>query len=128
MMKGALTISRPRPGTTATISIRDESSYLNFVTVEVDLKDFAEALLGLSEVDCTFELRNVESVGKVRETKDVIIQVTYAYKLSKEEIADLVAPYEVDGWRVHNRSDLTNHHRRSGDGQRVTFIRFVDKA
>lgn len=126
MNKGTLTISRPRPGTTARIQIRDAASYLGFITVEVDLKDFAEALLGLSEVDCTFELRSIENVGKVRESKTEVIEIESPWSWSQEDLDALIGTYEIDGWRCQNRKDVTNPHKGGQGKQRVTFVRYVE--
>ena len=56
MTNGSITISRPRPGTTARIEIRDESICANVLMAKISLENLAAALLGLADVPCTFSM------------------------------------------------------------------------
>lgn len=132
-VRGTLTISRPRGGDGpdyAEIKVYDESSSTGFVTVRVALEQFAEALFGLSNVECEFDLRAAR-VGKIREHKTEIVPLDgkgyYAYGSAerKQVAAAALAPFEVDGWKGHV-DDLFNQHRHTPNGYRVTFVRYVD--
>jgi hypothetical protein len=126
MMKGKITISRwhsNQDGDGMSIEVWDEVSGVSFLEVEMTPHDFALALTGLARQECTFELRGVQNIGKVREQKTVIIEVTGGVR--ENEKAALLAPFEVDGWKGY-AGDLGNSHHRVGNGYRVSFSRFVD--
>ena len=128
-LKGSLSITRPRGGETEYIKIAvfDKSSGVEFATVRVELASFAEALVGLAHVDCQFDLRP-ELVGKCHEHKEetVAYEGGWTSYNEREQIArEVLKPYETDGWKGR-ADDLFNHHRRTKDGYRVTFVRYVD--
>ena len=132
---GQLTISRPRgDGYEAVrIAVRDETSFIEFIEIEIGLKEFAESLFTACQ-DCTFELRSVEKVGWKHEHKDEVVFVPEGpYKQQKEIAAQALKPFEVEGWRG-SVSDATNHHRwvrkdppkgKKGGWYNVTFRRHV---
>ena len=142
-MKGKITISKTsgnRRDSIITITITDESSGTNFVIAEVGLKDFAEALTGLACVDCEYETRGLNNIGKVRETKTVNITVQIGDKTwsrSPENdayVKILVAPYEVDGWTAFNLDRAFNPHYYTYGGTHknrtitfeIWFVRYVE--
>jgi len=129
-LKGGLTISRPSGNLDfAYIEIRvnDELSGSQFVSVRVPLAEFAEALTGLAHVDCEFDLRP-DLVGMRRENKEEFVPggIPYTAREAQQKIiaAELLAPFEIDGWKGRE-ADLFNHHRRNSCGARVTFVRYV---
>ena len=70
-MKGQIAISRPTYGgdkKKISIQIMDKTSRIRFVDVEIDYDKFAEAITGLSYVDCDIETRNLSNVGKTKES------------------------------------------------------------
>lgn len=130
-LKGGLTISRPQGShgpPYIELSINDDLSGSQFVTVRVSLAEFAEALTGPGHVECEFDFRP-DLVGLRRETKDEWIAgdpLPYAREgLPRENLAaPRLAPFEVDGWKGRV-DDLFNHYRRNREGARVTFVRYV---
>lgn len=133
-MKGKLTISRLSSNHTdmdnlIRIQLKDKTSGVEFLEINLSPEQFALALTGLGYQECEFSLGGLDVIGKRRQVKDEVVNAPDGLSLSKiseEEKADLLTPYCVDGWEVNNTRDLGNPHRRVGDGYRVTFIRFVD--
>ncbi len=126
-LKGELTISKYHNGELVSISINDENGSL-ILKAEVSIKTFAEALFGLSHVDCNY-LVNAENAGKRREVKEELIAMPdgmASYRmLTLEEKQKHLAQFESDGWKAYP-NDLGNHHKKVGDKFRVSFTRFVD--
>jgi hypothetical protein len=133
VMKGNITISRfsnyrEEDDKSVSISIEDEASGTRFIEVRMTPRDFMLALTGQGYVDVDFELR-ADLVGKRREIKTENIPVS-DYSVSDDEIEEVLAAYEVDGWRA-SRGDLKNHHNHIGDEDgrdyySVGFIRYLD--
>lgn len=130
-LKGGITISRPRGNMEQDyieISVIDNLSGTQCVTVRIGLATFAEALTGLGHADCEFNFRP-ELVGMRRENKNEVVpcdHLPYAKEgLPRENLAaPLLAPFEVDGWKGRV-DDLFNQHNRTKEGYRVTFVRYV---
>lgn len=129
-MKGSITIGRTTGGSQKSqenpiyIEVRDETSRTRFLELRMTLEGLAEALTGMSCIPCEFELRASE-VGKVLETKTELVPRHKEYKPSKEQVREHLKEWEVDGW-VGYDDDLSNHHKRHGDKQAVSFRRYVD--
>lgn len=128
-MEGKISISgfqsnqEPRRGIRLTVG--DELSGAAMIEVILTPEQWGDAVSGLGRVDCTFELGNVELCGLRRETKvEKIVTAKYPTSYSKEEIAEILSRYEVDGWQARER-DFTNHHNISGNTVSVIFVRFV---
>lgn len=107
-LKGKISISRPsssddRPEYVR-IAIRDETSRMGFLEVEVDMAEFALALTGLSEQDCTLRTRRLDAVGKVRETQSMTFVLTDEY----------MAKY---GLESYNRLGLRAHLKQDPEGR-----------
>jgi hypothetical protein len=132
MMKGKGSIRFGRPQFSdidhpevISVEVTDEKSGTQFLSLEIPLAEFAKALT-LGSGDCEFELRP-KNVGKTHEYKEEIVPVADNYvPYDKRELAAIavVAPFEVDGW-VARLSDVFNNHRRTPNGYRVTFHRYV---
>jgi hypothetical protein len=119
------------------ITLEDELSSAQVVSIWMELKEFAMMITGLSSITCTFEFNDGGVVGMKREYKIVEIEVPNDWypRLNKDmalskpwEVSDLLAPYEVDGWKAR-REDMFNHHNRvytkDRTWYRVAFVRFV---
>ena len=132
-MKGNITFDGiPRTGTDRSLYIllEDELSHTTFLEVTMSLEDFALATIGnLGNVECEFEL-DAQNVGKRLETKTEQVFLTDAYFATKEERAEALRPFEVDGWKARSGTDISNHHRYTitdnGYLVSVTFGRFVE--
>lgn len=124
------------------LAIIDETSRVQFIEIEVSPEAFARAAFGhRGEVDCTFEMRALDRVGKFHENKTELLPWTKTvnrntinnFKGGRDdeeispEIVKFLAKYEVDGWQASVR-DVFNFHRY-GDkgGVQVSFHRYVDQ-
>lgn len=109
------------------IDIEDASSTIGFIRVLLTPEALALALTGRGDIDCTFELRGVQNVGKVRETKTIGYPVTGMYP-TYEVMRELVADDEVNGWVARLDPDSRTVARREYNAYlaQVVFTRFVD--
>lgn len=115
--KANLTISRPTYGDgrkNISIQVRDGSSRIRFLELEIDYESFTEALTGLSEVPCTAEYSDLSKVGKVLETKSVTIQLPSNCRFRDKDLAAKLGreQYNVDGWEIseyfNSQNSFTN--------------------
>ena len=93
MLKANLTISRPQSSRASDdpfirIVVRDSNSRAQFLELDVPLATFAEALTGLSEVECDMNVRDLAKVGLKKETKFVSFDLTAEY-MAKYGISSL---------------------------------------
>jgi len=112
MYKGSVSMSRTRGNDydKVHITLTDESSGCQVMEAYLPLEEFAKAITGQGYVNCDFEIYNTEVIGKKREVKTEAVPVPENERLSeKSEKAELLKPFEVDGW-VGRDSDLGNHH------------------
>lgn len=119
MLKANLSISRPYGGRSdenpyINVTIRDANSRIDFVSLQVPLASFAEALTGLSEVEADMVVRGLNNVGKVREHQHLPLVLTKAYlkekrvepygreleKFLSTDPDGLISAHETDGWKV----------------------------
>lgn len=115
------------------IELKDKSSSIEFITVDISLKDFTEALFGLSGVPIEFELRGTENIGKKLETRTLQVFIPNHDSTNTDEkervIDSAVKKFETEGW--HGRkSDCRNFHNRIksnefGEVYNVYFWRWV---
>lgn len=130
MKRGFIGIGRPSLGDdkeVVVIRIGDTLSHSEIVEVHLSYRDFTLAITGMGHTPCEFETRNLDRLGKVKETKTEEVLIPADQTL--ETPVSLLAPFETDGWKGCS-DDLKNHHRRSHkkDGAvyaNVTFVRYV---
>lgn len=128
--QGSITISRVTSShgdPYIQVSVQDETSRHQFIEMTMGMEAFAMALTGMGAQPLTFDLRDVDYVGKRREVKEELVPRPLS---SRDYLPNLIAavvlkPFEVDGW-VGRADDLWNHHKAVGDKQRVLFTRYVD--
>lgn len=128
-----------------TIHITDENTGIALLDLEMDMKDFAYALSGLSNMPITYRLRGAEYVGMLQEYKEIQEPVYLeAYDDRAQAAWDHAQPYCVDGWMYAgprrdagrgaswSQSDWTWYTNPMGAGPglsnhivRLKFIRFV---
>lgn len=131
-MKGTISVLRYSSTSTMKIELRDESSGVRFLEVELTAEDLMLAISGRSEMDCQFELKYLETVGKLREHKEEIVPIpTMGVFVTAEVVTKALEPFEIDGWKAR-REDAKNHHRfveykAEYSLYRVSFTRFVDQ-
>lgn len=133
-LPGKISINRTtsnREESYVSIEITDERSHIGFCRIKISMTEFGNAITGLSFRPCELDLLGLEKVGKFREYKEEVIYISSPSLLTslKEKAAEVLAPYEIDGW-IGSRDDLINHHRQftKDDGKsyaRVGFVRFV---
>jgi hypothetical protein len=130
-MKGTISISRftsnKAPYRGVEINLRDELSSTRIATITMNIEEFGNAISGLGETDCVFELGNLESVGKKLEVKTVLVKTSLKsrYGVSDEDLMRLLAPHETDGWEGSLR-DMKNNHNWDKGGIKVAFHRYVE--
>lgn len=139
MNKGHITISLIRSNLDSDhmrIQIEDDSSRIHFLEARLGVEDFMRALAGRGYIDCEFELRGVENVGKILETKQENVFVEDGdYAPLEWRVRCAVERFEINGWTGRNR-DAMNHHRanrkipcpegKEGVWYAVTFHRHVN--
>lgn len=139
MNKGRINIARWSSNTEPYHGIRievvDGESRVHFLQVNMSVEEFALAITGCGERECEFELRGVDTVGKVREHKEEMVEFDRDVIYSRDRDAALLAlkSYEVDGW-IGDANDAFNHHRqgaisvtRHAVSARIRFTRYVTK-
>lgn len=106
-----------------TVRLTDRGSSISFVEVEVSMADFAAAVTGHGAIPCTGEVRGLQLVGTTHEAKTVVVPgLTHeTWKVR----AQLVAEYEVDGWKADMAEGMNHHRVRGVDGYEVWFHRYV---
>jgi hypothetical protein len=102
-LEGSITITRPNysDGTgLIRIAVKDALSLSRFIEVEIGLKEFAEALTGLSEVAVSFEVRNLDIVGlrRFRETRFIDCPLRVYDKAVLEQW--LIENAAEEGWTI----------------------------
>ena len=130
-MKGSLTISRPQYSCgkrAVRIEVEDDLSCVRFVTVEVPLEAFAEALTGMACVDVDFDVRGLQYVGmrKVTEGRTAVCPVTSYDKVAAR--AWLEANCQEPGWALNAYLGSRTSMESKGDGTcllRYSVTRYV---
>lgn len=127
-----LTISKVQPNRDdayMSISITDANSGIKFTNVAVSLKQFIEALTGLSEVDCTHETRNTEYVGKyyVSERR-TITAPRFGYDKKAYEVW-LISNAQEEGWILdpYLRSQSSVTYKDDSAILNYTVFKYVDQ-
>ena len=117
MKDGKLTISRVSFSTRLDaihIRLQDCKSSIEFVEIEISLKEFANAITGFACRPVKFTLRNVENVSKKFEHKTVKICVPIGIDITPElaTVNIISADPDLLTWG-YEFSDFKNHHNRS---------------
>lgn len=110
------------------IKIRDEDSSCYILQLKLSLEEYARALMNEGDVECEAEFYKGAPIGKVREYKTELVDRPKKARFAAEpEARELLAPFNVDGWRGR-AADLFNYHNwRGEDKVEVTFERWVEK-
>lgn len=127
VLQGRLTVNRI--DNVMRITVEDNLSGKEVIRVEIDPSELMTALTTVALRPCEFRL-DTEFLGKRREAKSEKISLAdfNMYRLTDQEVTQLLKPYEVDGW-VARRQDVNNHHNRDAHGfVKITFVRFVESA
>ena len=131
--KGGLSISRPSYGDgrkKVSIRLSDKDAVIEFVEIEIDYDKFTEALTGMGETECDFEVRALHNVGKIREHKAFEFPIPKTdWSDRKEVVATEAQKHCPDGWIADTYFGSRNSFFEK-DGQnyaRTTIKRWVDK-
>lgn len=107
------------------IRVTDEASRAVMFEVSVDMAHIGEMIASRGQTPCRYVRGALDLAGKVREVKTEVVPRPRT-GADDDELAKLLAPYEVDGWRASD-DDARNHHNWRGDDKvAVTFWRYVD--
>jgi hypothetical protein len=131
-LKGSISIKHPHFSDGRQlihIELIDEKSACPAIEVHLGLADFADALTGRGLVECDFDFNNSGVIGMVYEHKEELVPIPeMLFRDDDKRIAEVLAPFEVDGWKGRTR-DLVNHHCHSRKGTQnyasVVFTRHV---
>lgn len=103
-IKANLTILRPsRGGDDAVIyiAVKDEASRARFLELEISPADFAMALTGLSEVECSALVRQLDVVGMRKIVERRSIAYPHKWNYERAELEDwLKENAKEPGWIV----------------------------
>lgn len=115
-----------------TLRLTDRLSRCDVVEIKMSIPEFAEALLGMGDRECSAILRPAHAGQRLENETQAVTWYNGAgedAEVASREAA--IARLEVGGW-IGNRSDAKNHHRLSYDRTgktvtaRVNFQRWVD--
>lgn len=100
-LAGKISVSRSytRDGTSISIRITDANSRLIIFDGSMTPEDFGNAVTGLSDQDIDFSLYNSENIGKLMETKIVLMDCNGRSDPRAETICDQ-AEAENPGWKA----------------------------
>jgi len=130
-LKGQITISKVssnKEDDYIRIAVVDEDAGIEFCTIKMSLKDFADTITGRGHAKCDLGVRGLDKVGMKAENK-----VENVKRMHSQSEKDAVAPYEVDGWfsrkgDAENHHNVTEHNPKEGyNVYRVVFYRWVEK-
>lgn len=115
------------------LTITDESSRIQFVDLKMTPDEFARMISARVTTDLECDVRGLDGVGKVRETKTERVPFRMVYSGTEEEriraAQQALERFEVDGWKGRV-SDMLNGHSTVRDCGRneqfVTFERLVE--
>lgn len=106
--------------------INDATSHCRVLEFKMSLEDFARAVTGLSYVPAFGEVFDDNPIGCTSEHKEELVPRPRSYGKDKAKAAELLAPFEVDGWKARN-DDIFNPHRWVGDDRvAVSFTRYIN--
>ena len=77
-MKGNISIGRVTCNDSpdyVQIDIEDKLSSINFISIKMTIKDFAETILGRGYIPIEFETRGLDKLGKKMEHKTVEVSI-----------------------------------------------------
>ena len=118
-MKGSITISRPSFGDDRqkiSIQVKDKSSNVRFLEVEIDLDTFSKVLTGLSEQECELTVRDLQFVGMKKERMPFSFKMPKHDYSNRKEIANKYAENALtDGWIFNGYLGSQDSFTGSGD-------------
>ena len=100
-MKGSITITSPTFGDgkeVISIQVKDETSRIRFLEVEIGYSDFTECLLGRSEIKCELKTRGLHNIGKNKETDKIEFKMPDGKGYNKDAAIKEAKKATPKGW------------------------------
>lgn len=120
------------------VEIEDKTSGIRFLSINMSMKDFANALTG-SHVDCDMEVLAVENIGKVREyQKRRVFMSDAEYKAATDDrkyedksgiVEWLKKWHTINGWNMDTYLGSRDSIQFADGGRWINFayIRYVEQ-
>lgn len=131
-MDGKITITKPCSNIEEdyiSIAIKDETSKTKFLEVKMSLERFAECLMGVANTDCKLKYNRLDSVGKIKQTRRVSVDVTMHGYAPHQHVLEGIAGHNTpDGWEYSNSFGSKDNFSYKGDEIyfHFTIFRYVD--
>lgn len=112
------------------IQVRDLKSRSVFIEVSMNMDNFADAITGRGEVECSFKTNNLENVGKRKETKRISVKMPgKRYCHTQDEREELALEHTPKGWQPSFYFGSKDSFSYSGDDTIMHFdvFRYVDE-
>lgn len=138
--EGNITITRPSGGDATdnpyiSIEVQDNRSRVRFLSLKVNMADFAKAITGFGHTPCRIEVSDLERVAMFKHSTTVWEKYEYDHKEDSEvrkkkiiekALKDLKKVSDFKDWQ-YDCDDLGNHNRRTKEGTyAITFCRFSE--
>lgn len=130
-IEGKLTITRRRDsedGNYMAIELRDDNAVITPVEIKISLHEFMMAISGMGYVPCTFEVSNLDKVGKVREQDRITFPI---HKNDKKHAVEEAKKYTPEGWEASESYSSQDSFNYLGNGNytaQTQILRWVDRA
>jgi hypothetical protein len=130
-IEGKLTITRRRDsedGDYMAIELRDYNAVITPVEIKISLHEFMMAISGMGYVPCTFEVSDLDKIGKVREQNRISFEIE---KNDKKLAIQEAKKYTPAGWTAVEHYSSQDSINFMGNGKyvaRTQILRWVDPA
>ncbi len=133
LLKGRISITRVTGGDSdgyVSLVITDDNSRVQFVSLQMNFEDFGKLLLGQGHMPTEFEVRGLNRVGMIRETKDLVFQLK-GKNNSKAEAEATCHKYADAGWIASEHFSSQGSIRYEGNktfahGSQYRFVKAED--
>lgn len=119
-LKGNITISKVHgpDGYYVELRVRDKLSLNTFIEVKMSLEDYARVITGLAEVPIEMSVKNLDSVGKKKESKPLTFEIPKEYSYDSEKYAKANAQkFADDGWIADTYFGSQGSYRYDNSGE-----------
>lgn len=131
-MKGKIDISRPSCGDGReyiSIRVKDHTSKVRFLEIEIDLDEFTKALTGMGETPCNIKCRNLNKVGRELISKNVEVEMgddwptSTSKSLANQRVLKLIEKTGKDWIIFSGFSSQNSFFKRDGKNYARTSLR-----
>ena len=110
------------------VEFKELTSRVVFLEAEINYIDFVQAITGLAHVPCDITIRDLELVGKSKEQKTIVFEIT---SWDKEEIKSLGKQNIPDGWQsdlyFNSQDSVFMDQKTQKKYARMHIYRYLDK-